>query len=132
MPVGPIADNPPGWGPAGTVHASLASWGRFVAAHLAGARGEGTFLQPATWQLLHAAPDGQDYAFGWVRLQRDWAGGTALFHNGSNTLWYCCAWLSPAKGFAVLATCNAGPPRAEKACDAVATVLVREAQRLLR
>ena len=39
------SDNPPGLGPAGTVHCTLASWGQFVALHLRGARGVGVVIE---------------------------------------------------------------------------------------
>jgi len=111
---GPQADNPPAIGPAGTVHASLEDWGRFIRLHLAGARGDvrvgDITLKQATFTRLHTALDGpgQRYAFGWVVEQRPWAGGDgrALWHNGSNTLWYCVTWLGLDNGVAVLVTTN--------------------------
>ena len=33
-------------------------------------------------------PPGDDYAGGWHVLERSWAGGRTLMHNGSNTSWY--------------------------------------------
>lgn len=114
-------DNPPAIGPAGTVHMSLADWARYVALHL---RAEG-LLRPETFRRLHTPPDGEDYACGWMRPERAWAGGRVLTHAGSNTMWYCVVWAAPAKGFAVLATCNQGGEDAAKACDDVASALVR-------
>lgn len=132
---GPFADNPPVLGPAGRVHASLESWARFVAAHLAGARGEpvlttdGTpFLSAESWRRLHTPPAGGDYAAGWAVLERDWADGRVLVHNGSNTLWFAVVWIAPARDLAVLVATNAGSQDAAIAVDEAAGALVRYAE----
>jgi len=131
VPPGPRADNPAAIGPAGTVHASLTDWARFVRLHLRGARGEeGLLLSPATFRTLHTAPEGQSYAMGWGTGTRPWARGEkgvgrVLSHSGSNTMWYCAVWIAPERGFAVLATCNLGGDRAAKACDALSGALIR-------
>jgi CubicO group peptidase (beta-lactamase class C family) len=120
--VGPGADNPAAIGPAGTVHASLGDWGRFLAAHLDGFAGRGEFLRPATWARLHRPLDGQEYGFGWAFTERDWAPGLALTHSGSNTFWFCTAWMAPASDLAVLVTANAGG--GARACDEAAALLI--------
>jgi CubicO group peptidase (beta-lactamase class C family) len=134
---GPDADNPAALGPAGTVHASLADWAKYVQLHLKGCRedvkvGEIT-LSKETFARLHAPFDGpgQKYAFGWVVERRDWAGGdgTALWHNGSNTMWYCVTWLGLANGVGALVTTNRLTPQAQKATDQVATLVIEEFQR---
>lgn len=122
--VGPRADNPSAIAPAGAVHASLADWGRFVAAHLAGARGSKEYLSEDSWRRLHQPLEGGDYALGWGLAERDWAGGTAWTHDGSNTLWYATVWASPARGFAVLAVTNEGGDEAGQATDATAAALI--------
>ncbi len=134
VPPGPGADNPPAIGPAGTVHASLADWAKFVGLHLRGARPDaaGLLLPRAAFEALHTPPAGADYALGWRVTTREWArgeGGTGrvLMHAGSNTMWYCVAWIAPERGIAVLATCNAGGRRGEQACDAVCGALLRHA-----
>jgi CubicO group peptidase (beta-lactamase class C family) len=141
---GPLADNPPAYGPAGRAHMDVADWARFVAAHLQGARasaaageavpaegarsgdaGDGAFLSPGSFAKLHAAPAGQAYAMGWVREPRAWAGGDVLWHNGSNALWYCVAWIAPEKDRAFLALTNVGGEAGAKACDAAVVAMVR-------
>jgi len=115
---GPNADNPPALGPAGTVHCSLADWGKFLALHLAGARGVATGLvTPATMRTLQTPPPGGDYACGWGVVDRAWAGGTALAHSGSNTLWYVTAWLAPAKDLTFAVVTNRGDDIAGTATD---------------
>lgn len=119
------ADNPPALGPAGTVHCSLADWGRFVALHLRGARGDQTpILKPESFRALHDPAPGEEYAKGWIALERDWGGGRVLVHNGSNTRWYALAWLAPKKGMAFLAVANEYDKTIEKACDRAIMAMV--------
>jgi CubicO group peptidase (beta-lactamase class C family) len=137
---GPDADNPPFLGPAGTVHASLADWAKFVRLHLQGARGDvqvgAITLTREAFARLHRPYDGEAprYALGWVVEQRGWAGGdgTALWHNGSNTLWYCVTWLGPGNGVAALVTTSAATPAAKGATDKVAALLLMEKMAALR
>ncbi len=128
----PLADNPAAIGPAGTVHASLADWAKYVQLHLRGSRGDVQVgeitLSKDTFALLHEPFDGPGtrYAFGWVVEERPWAGGdgTALWHNGSNTLWYCVTWLGLENGVAALVTTNQASQQAQAATDQVATLLI--------
>jgi len=133
---GPLADNPPVIGPAGTVHASLADWAKYVQLHLKGCRenvkvGELT-LTRETFARLHTPYAGAEpkYGFGWVFEKRPWAGGdgTAFWHNGSNTMWYCVTWLGPGNGVAALVTTNQASPKAQGATDQVAALLIEEFQ----
>lgn len=134
---GPLADNPAALGPAGTVHASLGDWAKYVQLHLRGFRGDVKLgeltLSQDTFALLHTPYDGpgQGYGFGWVFEQRPWAGGdgSALWHNGSNTMWYCVTWLGPGNGVAALVTTNTAAPVAQAATDQTATLLIQEFQR---
>ena len=125
VPPGPAADNPPGIAPAGTVHATLADWARFAALHLDGPRGRTRLLKKESFLRLHAPAGerkGDGYAMGWQVTARPW-GGRVLTHSGSNTMWFCTAWLAPDARFCVLVTCNQGD--ASKACDAVAGACIR-------
>lgn len=122
LPPGVRADNPRALAPAGTAHASLEDWARFVSAHLR-PRPEG-FLQPATLATLHTALPGQDYAMGWVLAKRPWAGGLALTHTGSNTHWLAVVWAAPERDFAVLAATNCAIPRASQALDETVAFLI--------
>lgn len=125
VPPGPQADNPPGIAPAGAVHASLRDWAKFALAHLAGARGKGGLLKPATLRRLHTPPPGSEHAMGWISVDRPWAGGRALTHAGSNTMWYAVVWLAPEKDFGVLVATNLGGGPAEAAVDEAAGALIR-------
>lgn len=116
------SDNPPAIAPAGRVHCSLDDLARYAILHLQ--PGTNSLLKPESMARLHASPEGvktigglDDYACGWVRLKRDWAGGPVLWHNGSNTMWYVVMWLAPEKNFCVIAATNIAGKGAEKGCN---------------
>lgn len=121
---GPFADNPPALGPAGTVHTTLADYARFMAAHLAGARGVDGLLSAAAFDTLHTPAPGSDYACGWGVAQRSWAGGTVLQHSGSNTMWYATVWIAPERNFAMFAVTNADGDPGQQGTDAAIVALI--------
>jgi len=121
---GPAMDNPTSLGPAGTCHAALAEYAKFIADHLRGAAGKKALLPAGLYQDLHTPPEGADYAFGWKTTRRAWAGGLTLTHNGTNTMNYAVVWMAPNKAFAAIAACNQGGKRAASACDDVCSLLV--------
>jgi len=115
-------DNPSAITPAGRAHMTLEDWGKFVALHLRRDGGDALPLKPADFERLHSLVPPPDEpregpALGWRVLERGWGGGSVLTHAGSNTVWYCVAWLAPERGFALLAATNQGGPAATKACD---------------
>lgn len=116
-------DNPPAIGPGGTVHCSLDDLTQFVMLHLNEGNTSG-LLKPETLRKLHTPPEGGDYAGGWVVLKRSWAGGSALMHSGSNTMWYLVMWLAPEKNFAIIAATNIAGPEAQRGCDEVASAMI--------
>jgi CubicO group peptidase (beta-lactamase class C family) len=125
------SDNPPAIAPAGRVHCSLDDLARFVMLHLSA--GTNGLLKPETLARLHAPPpgakpenEGDNYACGWVVLDRGWAGGTALMHNGSNTMWYLVMWLAPKKNFAVIAATNIAGRDAENGCDEACVAMIHQ------
>ena len=110
------ADNTPVMAPAGGLHLSIRDLAQYGAIHLEGASGAATPLLPQeSWERLHT-PFLEDYAYGWVRYQRKWAGGPLIWHNGSNTLWYALLMLLPAKNTVLAFATNDGAIKeAEKA-----------------
>jgi CubicO group peptidase (beta-lactamase class C family) len=120
-----LEDNPPAIAPAGRVHCSLEDLARYAIFHMEGERKD-SLLKAETFRKLHTPPPGSDYACGWIAVQRDWAGGTALTHAGSNTMWYLVIWLAPNKDFAVITATNIAGPDAEKACDDVAGAMIKK------
>ncbi len=114
-------DNPPAIAPAGRVHCSLDDLAHYTICHMEGER-RGGLLKPETFRRLHTPPKGQDYACGWVCVEREWAGRRALMHNGSNTMWYVVMWLAPEKDFSVIAATNVGD--GDQGCDDVAAAMI--------
>ncbi|MCY3846157.1 MAG: serine hydrolase [Acidobacteria bacterium] len=111
VPVDPFetrADNSPLIAPAGTVHMTIGDLARYGATHLDGEYGSEPVLLPQpSWERLHA-PFLDDYARGWVRQERDWAGGSLIWHNGSNSYWYALLMLLPATNMTLAFVTNDG------------------------
>jgi len=123
---GPQADNPAVIGPAGTVHCSLADWAKYAAFHVRGSRGEESRLPDDVFRKLHTPlpDDAEAYAYGWLATDRPWAGGKALTHAGSNTMWMAVIWLAPNRNTAYLAATNVGSSKSYPACDAAISKLI--------
>ena len=94
------ADNPAALGPAGRVHMPLADMARYLLAH---AKRRPDFLRPESYNILHTASLGGNYAMGWVVTQPD-----NRWHNGSNTMWYAEVAFNLADGTAAAVVVNDG------------------------
>ncbi|CAF0845641.1 unnamed protein product [Adineta steineri] len=106
------ADIPKSWGPAGTVHASLNDWAKFIACHLQEGRDLISFgstpmnssflnatvssylLSPSVWQNIHthyvfpsSSVSNSEHSLSGMINNRD-SLGLSLWHTGTNTLWY--------------------------------------------
>ncbi|MEX1040593.1 MAG: serine hydrolase domain-containing protein [Pirellulaceae bacterium] len=115
-------DNAPPLGPAGRVHMTMADWSKFVLLFAGGQVGnpagpEKLGIKPEIWASLLESKSEGNYAGGWLLLERDWAAGRVLHHNGSNTTWYCVAFVPVGKDYCLLAATNSAGPKAGKACD---------------
>ena len=118
------ADNPDVLGPAGTVHVSLSDLARYAQMHAT--REIGPVIKKAdTYEILHTkVADNKNYACGWIAADRGWAKGTALTHNGSNTMNFCVIWIAPERKFAGIAVSNVGIDSGAGPCDRVVSKLV--------
>lgn len=123
---GPMADNPPVIGPAGTVHMSIRDFARYAGWHADEGRRDGKLLGADSLRKLHTAVEGQEYALGWDVLKRPWAGGRVLTHNGSNTMNFAVIWVAPELDFAVAAATNVFGADAEKGCDEAVGALIQK------
>jgi CubicO group peptidase (beta-lactamase class C family) len=122
---GPDADNVPAIGPAGTVHLSVRDLARYARWHLAGPGPlQPPLVRPATRDRLHGAGEPDAYYGGWERVSRPWAGGQAITHAGSNTMFFAVVWLAPARNRGFLAVCNQGGDASESACDSLIGSLI--------
>lgn len=119
----PMADNPPVLTPAGRLHLSLEDWAKFIMVHLDPKSQK--LLKPETIAKLQAPPRMNEYAMGWIAVERQWADGVALTHAGSNTINFAVAWLAPKKNFAVLVVTNIGGDKAPQACDEVVSYVIQ-------
>ena len=105
-------DNTPSLGPAGTVHASLEDWGKFIRLYLKGQEGGVTLTAATRAELTKAYTSSdpwfvvwpQSYGWGWGISE---GGDKVLGHDGSNTAWYARAVVFVDKGYALLAVTNA-------------------------
>lgn len=125
MPIPPslTADNPPSFTPAGRVHLSILDLAKYANFHLGLAK-EAPLDADALKFLHTAVAPGDEYALGWITMERDWGGGKVLMHNGSNTMNYAVIWLAPEKKFAAMALCNSGDDSAEEVCDEVVSKVI--------
>ncbi|MCE0523057.1 MAG: beta-lactamase family protein [Methylacidiphilales bacterium] len=123
---GPAIDNPEIMGPAGTVHCTMNDWAKFLIDQLRGGAGMTALLPDDIYLAMQSPVHNLGYGYGWSVTGRPWAGGKALWHNGSNRLNYSVCWLAPAKKFGILICTNEGGDNAEKACaDDAANILIK-------
>jgi CubicO group peptidase (beta-lactamase class C family) len=120
----PLPDNPEVLNPAGRVHASVVEWGRFVDDFQLGLDGQGKLLTPESYRILGEDAEKDGYALGWGISERDWAGGTAYVHAGSNRFWYCVAWIAPEKNLSLVVAVNAAVPGTQQAADEAIAAMV--------
>jgi CubicO group peptidase (beta-lactamase class C family) len=124
----PPGDNPIAIAPAGLIHMSIIDLAKYAAFHLAAARGEIPELRNQR-EVLYSAPEGSDYAFGWLVKKRTWAGGKALTHSGSNTMFFSVIWIAPEKNFAIVVSTNIGERDGSVVfgkCDEIVAALISE------
>ena len=108
-------DNAPALGPAGTVHMSVRDWCKYC--QIFCGNGPKGYLSDDSIKKL-VTPDLNDkYALGWGAVDRPWAGGRALTHSGSNTMWFSTVWIAPAEKTVYIVSVNVGGGKAAKFAD---------------
>lgn len=106
--LGPRADNPSMFAPAGGIFMPMQDWAKFAIDQIEGAHGKGRLLSQAGYAFLQSPIEGGDaHANG-----LDWgvhrqAFGILLTHNGSNGYWYAVIGVSPESRNAILVAANA-------------------------
>jgi CubicO group peptidase (beta-lactamase class C family) len=115
--------------PAGGVHCSIGDFAAYTAWHLEGeAQGTAELSQEAFNKLHTEVDDG--YGLGWSVVQRNWAEGTAFWHEGAFAGFKSVMWLAPNKDFAVVVTANLQTSVTEDdarwACDSVVVAAIQE------
>ncbi|MET0808797.1 MAG: serine hydrolase domain-containing protein [Pseudoxanthomonas sp.] len=93
---------------AGNLHMSLQDWAKFCLDQLAGSRGDGRLLKPASYALMQTARPGSPSGMDWG-VQESIAGraGPVLVHGGSDGNWLAWAVLFPQANTGVLVVANA-------------------------
>jgi CubicO group peptidase (beta-lactamase class C family) len=97
------------YAPAGFLHMPLAAWAQFNIDQLAGAKGQGKLLAPASYRLMQTAQPGSPAGLDWG-VQPSIAGrqGPALVHQGSDGNWLAIVALFPEQGSGAMVVANAG------------------------
>ena len=106
---------------AGNVHMSLHDWAQFCLDQLAGSRGNGKLLTPASYHLMQTAQPGSPSGMDWG-VQDSIAGrkGPVLVHGGSDGNWLAWAVLFPEAGTGALVVANpTGDMGGDKATNTV-------------
>ena len=109
------------YAPAGFLHMPLAAWARFNLDQLAGAKGPGGLLTPASYKLMQTAQPGSPAGLDWG-VQASIAGrqGPALVHQGSDGNWLAIVALFPESGNGAMVVANAAEDMgADKVLQAV-------------
>lgn len=98
------------YAPAGFLHMPLAAWAQFNLDQLAGAKGRGKLLTPASYRLMQTAQPGSPAGLDWG-VQESIAGrqGPVLVHQGSDGNWLAIVALFPGTGNGAMVVANAGP-----------------------
>lgn len=126
----PRSDNPVSIAPAGAVHASILDLARYAAFQLCAINGRVGEITGALREFLYTPAPGQEYAAGWMVEVRNWAGGRALSHAGSNTMFYTVIWLAPNRHRGFVVCTNVGDKKGEDAsslaCDQIIGALVEK------
>jgi CubicO group peptidase (beta-lactamase class C family) len=123
-----VRDNPPVMNSAGRVRLSVADYSRFLAETLRLARGDKGLLKEATASKVftNPYPASPHSLSGWVGFRKEAAAkGLILGHDGSNTLNYCTALITPDQNLAICVMNNQGGPGGpgSKACRDVVKTL---------
>ncbi len=108
-------DFPPVVAPAATIHCPIGEWAKFIEDELKGLRGEPSLLSAQTFKHLYALE-------GIGKVERDWAGGIAYHHSGTNNMNYANVWFAPTRNVAFVTCSNDGI--AAKGCDDAAKALI--------
>lgn len=107
---------------------SIGDLGRFSAAHLAGARGRGGFLKPASFAFLQSPYPPLNVGMGWALGQVGWARGRVLWHSGSTGRNFALVHLLPEEGFAICVATNIAFDGLHQRLDELTQALARHVQ----
>ncbi len=122
-------DNSPCMGPAGRVHMNMRDWAKFAIVYGQPNGYETLGISKDVWQAILTPPEttaeNESYHGGWIIFDAPAFDGKGYFHNGSNTMWYCYAVVTPGKQQCILVATNCYTTPAQKVCDEIARELVK-------
>lgn len=117
-------DNSRCMSPAGRAHMSLDDWSKFVILFCKADGNSSLGISKEVWDEFLRMPETEDkhqkYMSGWIAYDSPAFQGKGLFHNGSNTSWYCYALASSERQQCVLVAINAASESAQKIADEIA------------
>ena len=91
--------------PAGSnLHMSIQDWAQFISLWFSNK--EPAILDRSTLNEL-STPESGIRAAGWTVHRQNWAGGSAIYHDGSAGGWQVILWIAPERGLAYVAVANA-------------------------
>ena len=126
LPPGPGGALHRALGPAGLLHSNLEDWGRFLAEHVRGEKGESEFLSVASYERMHADL-GSGYGAGWLLGRHRWGDGEApsLAHNGSDGTWHSLCLVVPEAELIVMSAANASNTEGDSATRLAQNLMLR-------
>jgi len=126
LPPGPGGALHRALGPAGLLHSNLEDWGRFLAEHVRGEKGESEFLSVASYERMHADP-GSGYGAGWLlgRHRRGDGEAPSLAHNGSDGTWHSLCLVVPEAELIVMSAANASNTAGDSATRLAQNLMLR-------
>jgi CubicO group peptidase (beta-lactamase class C family) len=108
-PAKPSESGPGVYNPAGLLRLTLQDWARFCLDQLAGAKGNGRLLSPASYRLMQTSLPGSDDAMTWgFDASLGGRKGPVLSHTGTDENWYASVNLFLDSGDGILLVANAG------------------------
>lgn len=117
-------DNSRCMSPAGRAHMNLDDWSKFVILYCKADSHSKLGISKDVWDEFLRMPETenkhQKYMSGWIAYDSPAFQGKGLFHNGSNTSWYCYALASSERQQCVLVAINAASESAQKIADEIA------------
>lgn len=123
VPPSLLADNPPAFGPAGTIHCSASDWIKFLRLFIDGQderQSRAMILRKETFDHLStSAQNGFTFATIMKIDRRAWANGPVYTLAGNNTMNYSLAAVAPKRGIVITINTNAGHQDAETAATKI-------------
>jgi D-alanyl-D-alanine carboxypeptidase len=128
VPPSLMADNPPAFGPAGTVHCSANDWVKFLRLFVDGQeerRSRALIIRKETFNhLATSAQNGFTFSSVLKTDRRSWAQGPVYNLAGTNTMNFSQAVIAPKRGLVITVNANAGHSSAEAGIAKILNLII--------